>query len=104
MGTRSHTEQRALGPLLTREGSSVYGPTAPSACHHLLVNLGRQFAAFLMQQRLYSHSYVVKDGDTVESVAAALGITVEAIVRLNRLRPPYRLHAGQLLRVPSPVR
>ena len=47
--------------------------------------------------------YVVQPGDTLESIALSLGITVEDLVQANRLQPGERLVDGRNLsfRVPS---
>ena len=47
--------------------------------------------------------YVVKQGDSVYSIAASYGITEEALVYANQLNPPYQLPVGQALLVPSGV-
>lgn len=44
--------------------------------------------------------YVVKDGDTIESVAKAHGASWKAIARDNKLAAPYTLKPDQVLRVP----
>lgn len=41
--------------------------------------------------------YVVKSGDTVNSIAAAYGILAEEIIYENQLVPPYNLAVGQAL-------
>ncbi len=43
----------------------------------------------------------VRSGDTLSSVAGRYGVTVAALARENHLRSPYRLHIGQVLRVPG---
>lgn len=45
--------------------------------------------------------YVVKSGDTVDSIAQGLGVPVEAVIYNNQLFSPYRLAVGQALLVPS---
>lgn len=45
--------------------------------------------------------YVVKSGDTVDSIAQNLGVPVEAVIYNNQLMSPYRLAVGQALLVPS---
>ncbi|MBT7484887.1 MAG: LysM peptidoglycan-binding domain-containing M23 family metallopeptidase [Rhodospirillales bacterium] len=46
----------------------------------------------------------VATGDTVYNVARRHGVSVRALIDANRLRPPYRLRAGQILALPrSPV-
>jgi LysM repeat protein len=44
--------------------------------------------------------YVVRRGDVLSSIAARLGTSVEALVRVNGLADPNRLEVGQRLRVP----
>jgi lipoprotein NlpD len=43
--------------------------------------------------------YVVQRGDTLYSIAWQHGLKVDALARLNRLRPPYTIYPGQRLRV-----
>jgi len=43
----------------------------------------------------------VKRGDTVHRIARRHGVTARTIIRLNRLRRPYRLLVGQRLRLRS---
>jgi hypothetical protein len=47
--------------------------------------------------RLY---YVVKDGDTLDWIAAQTGFTVEELAAYNGLKPPYELKAGQRIYFP----
>lgn len=44
---------------------------------------------------------VAEAGDTVEDVAKFLGVDKQDIIEANDLRPPYRLKAGQELKVPA---
>ncbi len=46
-------------------------------------------------------TYTVNKGDTLYLVAYISGQDVEEIATLNHLRPPYDLHAGQVLRLNS---
>lgn len=41
--------------------------------------------------------YVVKPGDSVDSIAAAFGISVDALIYYNQIPYPYRLAVGQAL-------
>ena len=41
--------------------------------------------------------YVVKQGDSVDSIAEAMGIPVEILIRDNQIEYPYRLAVGQAL-------
>lgn len=46
--------------------------------------------------------YVVKQGDTVDSIAQSFDVPVESVIYNNQLSSPYRLAIGQALLVPSP--
>jgi LysM repeat protein len=46
--------------------------------------------------------YVVKHGDTLSSIAAQFGVTVQAIVDLNHLDNPNHIEVGQVLLIPVP--
>jgi len=45
---------------------------------------------------------VVKDDETVYSIAYAHGITTAALIAINDLQPPYVLKPGQVLQLPNP--
>lgn len=45
--------------------------------------------------------YIVKQGDTVDSIADVSGVPVESVIYNNQLSSPYRLAIGQALLVPS---
>jgi murein DD-endopeptidase MepM/ murein hydrolase activator NlpD len=45
--------------------------------------------------------YTVKRGDNLASIARSLGVTQDALAEANGLRSPYRLDAGQKLKVPG---
>jgi murein DD-endopeptidase MepM/ murein hydrolase activator NlpD len=46
-------------------------------------------------------TYVVKDKDTVDSIASRYGVSTQSIVERNKLQAPYALRAGQSLAVPG---
>lgn len=46
-------------------------------------------------------NYVVKWGDTLESIAYKFGTTVEELVRINQLANPNFIYVGQILKVPG---
>ncbi len=48
------------------------------------------------------HQYQVRSGDTLGEIAAAHGTTVEALKRLNGLRNPDLIFAGQTLQIEGP--
>lgn len=45
--------------------------------------------------------YVVKSGDTVDSIAESHGVSVSSIIYNNQLVYPYPLAVGQALLLPS---
>ena len=49
-------------------------------------------------------SYRVRPGDTVFGVARRLGVPLRSVVAANGLRAPYKVHVGQVLRIPNPRR
>ncbi len=46
--------------------------------------------------------YVVRQGDTLEKIAAQFGVTIDDIVSANKLKDPNRLNIGQKLVIPPP--
>jgi LysM repeat protein len=48
--------------------------------------------------------YTVREGDNLDTLAKKLGVTVEAIARLNVLEDPSKLQIGQKLRMPAEAR
>lgn len=46
------------------------------------------------------NAYVVRSGDTLYSIARSYGVTVDALLRVNGLADPKKLHTGQTLRIP----
>ncbi|MCW5851340.1 MAG: LysM peptidoglycan-binding domain-containing protein [Anaerolineae bacterium] len=45
--------------------------------------------------------YTVKRGDTVNSIARQFGVTAQALIATNGLRPPYTIYPGQTLQIPG---
>lgn len=48
-----------------------------------------------------SGTYTVKAGDTLSEIGARLGVRWQSIANLNGLKAPYRIHPGQVLKVPA---
>jgi LysM repeat protein len=46
-------------------------------------------------------TYKVKSGDTLSGIAHKYGVTVQAIVALNGITDPSKLHVGQILKIPT---
>ncbi len=49
-------------------------------------------------------AYRIQAGDTVYGVSRRFAVPVRGVIDANRLKPPYGLRIGQVLRVPSPRR
>ena len=45
-------------------------------------------------------TYKVKSGDTLSAIAARFGTTVKALVSLNHISDPSKIHVGQVLKLP----
>ena len=48
--------------------------------------------------------YVVKPGDSVDTISVNSGIPVGELIWANQLEYPYRLAVGQALYLPGPVK
>lgn len=46
-------------------------------------------------------TYTVKSGDTLSAIALKFGTTYGLIAQLNGIAPPYIIHPGQILKIPS---
>lgn len=57
----------------------------------------------LAQAQIVAWTYAVRTGDTMSSIARAMGVSVEALAAANGMRPPYVLRGGQVLRRPDPA-
>lgn len=45
-------------------------------------------------------TYKIKSGDTLSAIAARFGTTVKAIVKLNGIKDPAKIHVGQVIKLP----
>ncbi len=53
--------------------------------------------------RITSGTYTVRAGDSFSTIARRMGVAVEALAAANRMRPPYILRTGQVLKRPDPA-
>ena len=53
------------------------------------------------QPRAHEHLHVIRPGDTLSEIAAAYGLSVDALRRGNRLPPTSHLIVGETLRIPA---
>lgn len=47
--------------------------------------------------------WIVKGGDTLGSIAAETGVTIDSIIELNGIENPDAIQAGQTLEIPSGI-
>jgi LysM repeat protein len=47
-----------------------------------------------------TRTYKVKRGDTLSAIAAKFGVTVSALVKLNKIKDPRTIYSGQVLKIP----
>jgi murein DD-endopeptidase MepM/ murein hydrolase activator NlpD len=59
----------------------------------------RPFALVLLLSFALAQTHVVAPGETLFAIAKRYGTTVEELARLNGLKDPSRIRAGQVLRV-----
>lgn len=45
-------------------------------------------------------NYVVRSGDTLNSIAARFGVSVQELIRVNNIAYPYYIYVGQNLYIP----
>lgn len=68
----------------------------------LFIGLAIIFISFLLvSSTYYDTSYVVKPGDTLNSIARSFNTTVSAIVSANNISNPNLIYAGQTLTIPT---
>ncbi|HTW54362.1 MAG TPA: peptidoglycan DD-metalloendopeptidase family protein [Stellaceae bacterium] len=75
------------------------GPSIPAPVYY--GNAGETAAFTPMPAPLPSLQVIVKRGQTLDGYAYTYHLPKSAIIAANRLRPPYRLEAGQRLIIPN---
>jgi murein DD-endopeptidase MepM/ murein hydrolase activator NlpD len=65
----------------------------------LIVPLSAEAKAKREARTAHNVSIAVKRGDTLDRIARRHGVSAREIIRLNALKPPYRLRIGQRLRL-----
>ncbi len=60
-----------------------------------------QHAASIPRHAAAAGTVVVRRGDTVYGIARRAGVSLEELVRINGLAPPYILHPGDRLKLPA---
>ncbi|WNC16973.1 LysM peptidoglycan-binding domain-containing protein [Brevibacillus brevis] len=46
-------------------------------------------------------NYVVRAGDTLNSIAARFGVSVQELIRVNNIAYPYYIYVGQTIYIPT---
>lgn len=76
----------------------------------LLVAVLSAVAVWVLRRRRHqklharSVSYVVKKGDSLQSVAKKHGVSWKVVAKLNKLQAPYHIEPGQKLKIPGTER
>lgn len=69
----------------------------------LLLPAGLAAQENLLESPIGAWTHTVRAGETLSMIARRMGVSVEALAAANRLRPPYILRAGQVLKRPDPA-
>lgn len=82
-GTTDKASNEPLPPIRTTTSTTtIPGTTLPEGV--------RQF-------------YTIKSGDTLASIAAATGVTVQSIIELNGIANPDSIPAGETIEIPAGI-
>jgi hypothetical protein len=95
---------------ITKTKLLVTAPKPPAAAVELgvVVLAATSIALFLRRRRLGRHwrrhakNYLVKEGENLQQIAERFGLAWKTIARVNHLKPPYHLKAGDRLRILPP--
>ncbi|QTH23002.1 M23 family metallopeptidase [Rhizorhabdus wittichii] len=91
---RAHPGAATPGPSPRRRRRSLNGIAAAAA---------RQQVRTVTPSggRVAAQTYVVKSGDTLRGISDKTGAASEAIARINRIEPPFKILVGQKLKIPG---
>ena len=81
------------------EPAATVGPAAPAL---VIVTATPGLPPAPTEPRSSEQRYVVRDGDTLSTIAARFGVTEGAIMRTNDLSDPDHILIGQELVIPPP--
>lgn len=56
------------------------------------------------QLHIHAMTYTAREGDNIQTIAKKYGIKWQTLAKLNKLKPPYTLSAGETIRVPRPTK
>lgn len=83
-----------LCAAIAAAGGTVSGETVLAAPH-----AGRQSDVSAAKPKRHLHTYAVKRGETLESIAKKFGTTADAIRKDSRLNKKARIRMGQTIKV-----
>lgn len=89
---------------LTSDAYSLPGDILLYERHHTATNLDTgSKAASTDSNKPSGDTYTVKSGDTLSKIAAAWGVTVDALASYNNIKNPNVINVGQVIRNPVTV-
>jgi LysM repeat protein len=88
-----------LAGCTATEPAPTVAPTAPPM---LIVTATPGLPPASTQPRSEEQRYVVREGDSLSSIAERFDVTEAAIIRANNLADPDRILVGQELLIPPP--
>ena len=87
-------------PLVYTAYGSTYDEIPPFSANKNLVK--NAVNTFLKQRGLGGKEYTIKRGDTLSEIAQREGVTVEDLVKINKIEDKDRIYTGETLIIPPP--
>jgi len=92
-----------LEAIASRYGSSVQAIAQANGIENIhFIHPGQRMLNPALPRPTATH-YTVRQGDTLSSIAARFGTTVEAIANANGLADPFLIYVGQSLVIPTSI-
>ena len=87
-------------PLVYTAYGSTYDEIPPFSANKNLVK--NAVNTFLKQRGLGGKEYTIKRGDTLSEIAQREGVTVDDLVKINKIKDKDRIYTGETLIIPPP--
>ena len=87
-------------PLVYTAYGSTYDEIPPFSANKNLVK--NAVNTFLKQRGLGGKEYTIKRGDTLSEIAQREGVTVDDLVKINKIEDKDRIYTGETLIIPPP--
>jgi len=87
-------------PLVYTAYGSTYDEIPPSSANKNLVK--NAVNTFLKERGLGGKEYTIKRGDTLSEIAQREGVTVDDLVKINKIEDKDRIYTGETLIIPPP--